>query len=138
MSLPTIPITRSESAAAEALGGLPARPPAFVETTVPVTAAQAAFTAREAGPVAPEPIGNSTFDSAPVELLARREKIQSVRKSLGDLVRAMTQTVSTANPLLAILKSDSKALLSSEGFDVAEAQKFLNAVTIVLDGISKK
>ena len=145
MSLDTQMITRAlEAAAEEALGGPAARPPQPIIQPVPEgdVAGREAFQARHAAEQAaaaapPAPLGNSTFDPAPSELLARRAKVGIIRDRLGNLARLIQSEHAGLTPILADLADDSKVIRESEAFDVDTARDFLAAAAALVEDLGR-
>lgn len=140
----TQPISKVvQAAAVEALGGVPARPPQMQPLPLGGDAAareafQARHEAEQAAAAVPvfAPLGNTTFDPTPAELLARRAKVSLVRERLGNLARLIVAEEAGLGPILADLTDDAKVIKESEAFDTDAAKSFLTALGAVVAGLS--
>lgn len=114
-----------EAAAAEAFGGVAARPPQPGLTAARVAPAPAAELA---------PIGHPTFDSTPAEILLRRQAVDGARTRLGGLIRHVTAECAALNVVIDALAADES--VKGEGFDPAAARKFLADLGKVISNLS--
>lgn len=138
-----------QDAAAIALGGQPARPPALPEQKISAVTTEPAPTAHEpaaaadpfrqgirvAAAVPPPSIGHPTFDSTPPDVLARREKIDALRARLGGLATQIKAANTELQPVLAALKDDPAGALA-EGFDPEVASQFLSELDFVVGSLT--
>lgn len=135
-----------EAAAAEALGGEPTKPPVFPTQPIgraePDTIPQGNAPARvlftravETAAAAPA-FGNPTLDGMPPELVMRRSKVGTVRRSLADLARRVKDDQAALTPMLDDLADDAEALQAAEMFEVAVARKFLADLSAVVDALA--
>ena len=135
-----------ETAAAEALGGRRVMKTVF--PTQPITRADAteipqgdakartAFSQAVAPATATPAFGNPTFDGMPAELVMRRSKVATVRRSLADLARRVKDDQAGLSPMLDDLADDAEALQAAEMFEVAVARKFLADLGAVVDALA--
>jgi hypothetical protein len=133
-------ITRQmEDAALDAFGGPAARPPQPLEMgdVLARETFEARHAAAQAAAAAPlPPLGNSTFDPAPSEMLARRAKVGIVRDRLGSLARLILSEQAALTPILSDLADDSALVREAEAFEVETAGDFLTALTALVTGLS--
>lgn len=131
------------AAAAEALGGPPARPPL---PTAPVSrpvnpahaAAKEAFTKASTVPESAATIGNPTFDAIPPELVQRRAKVATVRGRLSGLASLIRSEHAELGAIIADLADDAGELKRGELFDCDVAATFLADLKAVVDGLAPK
>ena len=116
-----------EAAAAEAFGGIAARPPQPGMTAVAIAPAPAAV---------PSPIGHPTFDATPAEVVKRRQKVDDARGRLGGLIRHVTYECAALDAIIDELADD--AAVKAEGFDPTAARKFLGDLCKVVSNLSAK
>jgi hypothetical protein len=120
-----------EAAAAEALGGIPARPPTVPDIDSPeAQAARDSFAARHMAPTM-EPLGHPNFDE-PTENETRRATVAALRQRLGGLARLIKSEHAELIPKLEGLQSVASDLAVSEKFNVAAGMEFLNRLNSVL------
>lgn len=132
-------------AAAAALGGEPVKPPAMPTQTIGKAApiptgdadARAAFKARHEEPISPI-TGNPTFDAPDPAVIARREKVASVRTRLGALIRQIESEHTALMPALAEFDADAAELQAAEQFDPATARKFLAYLHATVESLTRK
>ncbi len=128
-----------ESAAAEALGGPPTRPPVMLAPMPEapgLAALRQAFTDSQMPPTPPEPLGHSLFDT-PANSADRTAKVATVRSGLADLARAILSTEADLAPTLSELIKDSTVKLA-EHFEPKLAIKFLTDLKAVVDALLPK
>lgn len=126
-----------EAAAAEALGGLPTRPPLMMSAPMPeapgLAALRQTFTDSQLPPAAPVPLGHTLFD-APAHTADRAAKVATVRSGLADVVRAVLTAQENLAPILAELTKDGTVKMA-EKFDAKLATKLLTDLKQVVDAL---
>lgn len=131
-TLTTQPIGRNlAAAAAEALGGAPARPPvprAPNRESSDQRLAREAFKAANTV-AAPILIGHPTFDPVPDALGLRREKVAIVRLRLSLLAQHILDENAALQPLISELDPEAAEVLTSELFSTAIARSFLASLS---------
>lgn len=135
------------TAAAEALGGLPTRPPAvptqpvaMVPESPELAARREAFTNFQRGSQ-PQPhavenlaIGHPTFDAPADEVMIRRNQVAAIRSRLGNLARTILAENAELQPLISAL--DSEVVKTAEAFDAAVARDFLAKLSQTVQALS--